>query len=147
MPETDVDRSETMQRLRAQRDRLRDCLLALETVLNDDDSQLIGDDTAAKLVALAQAFDAHVTFAEGPDGLYQDLLDDSFEVASEIDHLRREHGLISQALATADARIQGADTRGARSAIQNVVKLLTQHRQHGADLLYHAYNVDVAAGD
>ena len=41
------------------------------------------------------------SFTEGPDGLFEELLDDSVEVAPEVDRLRRDHEVLVAAMARA----------------------------------------------
>src|SRR5262249_36154881 len=139
MPETDVDRAATLQRLRSQRDRLRDRLRDLEDV----------EPTAVAplLDPLRAAFDDHVEFSEGPDRLFVELRGDWVEGAPEIDRLCREHVAIRSAIDQVQQQVDAGNDEATRAGVRHLTKLLHQHRQRGADLLYNAYNVDVAAGD
>ena len=49
----------------------------------------------AALAALRVAFEAHVEYSEGPDGLFVEMQDDApLESAADVDRLRRDHVII-----------------------------------------------------
>jgi hypothetical protein len=148
MAGTDVGRS-ALERIEPQRGRLgaamRDYQLA---VLNPE------PDWAAKvptvLGALRDAFEEHVEFTEGPDGLFDEMLhDDSIEVSSEIDQLRRDHIVVAAAMVRAGEALARppSDDDHLREVIASVARLVSRHRRRGTQLLYDVYSVDTAAGD
>jgi hypothetical protein len=103
------------------------------------------------LDGLADAWEEHVTFTEGPDGLFEELLGETLEVASEIDRLRRDHEVLVAHVARARELLAqpsaGPEETRVLLALTGIAKLVDQHRRRGADLLYRVYSVDLAAGD
>jgi hypothetical protein len=103
------------------------------------------------LDGLADAWEEHVTFTEGPDGLFEELLGETLEVASEIDRLRRDHEVVVAHVARARELLAqpsaGPEETRVLLALTGIAKLVDQHRRRGADLLYRVYSVDLAAGD
>jgi hypothetical protein len=103
------------------------------------------------LDGLADAWEEHVTFTEGPDGLFEELLGETLEVASEIDRLRRDHEVVVAHVARARELLAqpsaGPEETRVLLALTGIAKLVDQHRRRGADLLYRVYSVDVSAGD
>ena len=104
----------------------------------------------APLVQLRQAFEEHVEFTEGPDGLFEQMLDDdTIEVASEIDQLRRDHIAVAVAMDRASEALATppSDEAHQREIVASVARLVGRHRRTGAQLLYDVYSVDTPGGD
>jgi hypothetical protein len=103
------------------------------------------------LAGLGAAWREHVEFTEAPDGLFDELLDGSVEVAPEVDHLRRDHEVLFAAMARArellDSPTAGPDDTKLLQSLAGIAKQVDHHRRRGADLLYRVYSVDVSAGD
>jgi hypothetical protein len=140
-------------RIGPQRGRLRTAAVCFEQISGYLDAKPDTWVTAVgvALDGLADAWIDHVAFTEGPDGLFEELLDDSVEVAPEIDRLRRDHEVLlaqitraRQLLASPGA---GPDDTRILLALTGISKLVDQHRRRGSDLLYRVYSVDVSAGD
>lgn len=153
MPGTELRRTGATSRIGPQRGRLRNAAIVFDQISSDVDAK---PDTwlmavGVALDTLADAWDEHVAFTEGPDGLFEELLDDSVEVAPEIDRLRRDHEVLvahivraRELLASSGA---GPDDTRVLLALTGISKLVDQHRRRGADLLYRVYSVDLSAGD
>ena len=143
-----------LSRVGPQRGHLRDALVTFRALLGEDDDGDPARWTAAvarALDTLAAAWDEHVEFTEAPDGLFDELLDESVEVAPDVDHLRRDHEAVSATIDRA-RRLLGAPGAGPADerlvqTLRAVAKQVEQHRRRGADLLYQVYSVDVSAGD
>jgi len=153
MAGTELRDSSAHARVGPQRGRLRNAAVVFEQISADVD----GDPrtwvvaVGVALDGLADAWHEHVAFTEGPDGLFEELLDDSVEVAPEIDRLRRDHEVLDahiarvrQLLASPEA---GPDDTRILVALTGITKLVDHHRRRGADLLYRVYSVDLSAGD
>jgi len=148
-----VDRARAVDRVGPQRGRLRDALAVFQQAC--DEPGMTRDDWIAAvggaLAGLGSAWQEHVEFTEAPNGLFDELLDDSVEVAPDIDHLRRDHSTAVGAMTRANELLAGDsagpdDTKLVQS-LSGVAKLVEQHRRRGADLLYQVYSVDLSAGD
>ena len=153
MPGIELRGPSAHTRIGPQRGRLRNAAIVFDQISSDVDanphSWVVAVGVA--LDGLADAWHEHVAFTEGPDGLFEELLDDSVEVAPEIDRLRRDHEVLDthvarvrQLLASPSA---GPDDIRILLALTGITKLIDQHRRRGADLLYRVYSVDVSAGD
>jgi hypothetical protein len=153
MPGTEVRGDPARTRIGPQRGRLRNAAIVFEQISSD-----VGAKPSTWLVAvgvamdgLADAWEEHVAFTEGPDGLFEELLDDSVEVAPEIDRLRRDHEVLSSHIARVRQLLAspgaGPDDTRILLALTGITKLVDQHRRRGADLLYQVYSVDISAGD
>jgi hypothetical protein len=150
MPGTDVSRS-ALERVEPQRDRLAAALRGYELAALDtgaDWSSQVG----GPLERLRSAFEQHVEYTESPDGLFEEMLHDdaiSVEVASEIDHLRRDHINVIVAMDRAAEGLAAPSTDDAhlREVVASVARLVGAHRRRGAQLLYDVYSVDISTGD
>ena len=153
MPRTEVRGSSAHARVGPQRGRLRNAASVFEQISSDVDAPREKWLTAIGVAidGLAEAWDEHVAFTEGPEGLFEELLDDSVEVAPEIDRLRRDHeALVVHMTRTREllaSPAAGPDDTRILLALTGITKLVDQHRRRGADLLYRVYSVDLSAGD
>ena len=113
MPETELRGPSVHSRIGPQRGRLRNAAVVFDQISADVDANpdawVIAVGVA--LNGLADAWYEHVAFTEGPDGLFEELLDESVEVAPEIDRLRRDH----EVLAAQDIPVQGIGREAYRS--------------------------------
>ena len=140
-------------RIGPQRGRLRNAAVVFEQISADVGAKRDTWITAVSVAmnGLADAWEEHVAFTEGPDGLFEELLNDSVEVAPEIDRLRRDHEVLLAHIVRARELLAqptaGPDDTRVLLALTGIAKLVDQHRRRGADLLYRVYSVDVSAGD
>ena len=153
MPGTEVRGPSAHARIGTQRSRLRNAAIVFEQISGDvgarRDTWLVAVNVA--LDTLADAWHEHVAFTEGPHGLFEELLDDSVEVAPEIDRLRRDHEVLDSHVARAREMLAqptaGPDDTRVLLSLTGIAKLVDHHRRRGSDLLYQVYSVDVSAGD
>jgi hypothetical protein len=153
MPGLELRGSTVHTRIGPQRGRLRNAAIVFEQISADVDANrdawLVSIGVA--LDGLADAWDEHVAFTEGPGGLFEDLLDESGEVAPEVDHLRRDHDVVRAHIVRVRERLAqpgaGPDDTGILLALTGIAKQVDHHRRRGADVLYRVYSVDVSAGD
>ena len=97
------------------------------------------------------AFEAHVEFAEGAGGLFEELIEETRpRPRPEVDQLKRDHETIAGTMDRVDGLLGegvGLDDERLVEATIELVRLVGQHRRHGAELLYNVYSVDTGAGD
>jgi hypothetical protein len=153
MPGTELRGPSAHTRIGPQRGRLRNAATVFEQISADVGARRDTWITAVSVAmdGLADAWEEHVAFTEGPDGLFEELLDESVEVAPEVDRLRRDHEVLL-AHVTRARELLAQPTAGPEDtrvllALTGIAKLVDQHRRRGADLLYRVYSVDVSAGD
>lgn len=104
------------------------------------------DDMRGALENLARALDRHVTEIEAEDGLFDQVLAKTPHLAHAIEDLREEHDDLVEGCRAALAAVDKADTGRLRRKVLALLGRIAVHRQSGAELLYDAYNVDLAGG-
>jgi hypothetical protein len=153
MPGTELRGPSVHDRIGPQRGRLREASQRFQAVATDvtadPDAWILA--VGGALSGLDDAWQEHVEFTEAPDGLFDELLDDSIEVAPEVDHLRRDHEVLVAAMSRARELLAsptaGPDDTKLLQSLAGIAKQVDQHRRRGADLLYQVYSVDTSAGD
>ena len=153
MPGTELRGSSAHTRIGPQRGRLRNAAIVFEHISADVDANrdqwLVAVGVA--LEGLADAWHEHVVFTEGPGGLFEELLDVSYEVAPEVDRLRRDHEVLVAHVARARELLAspgaGPDDTRILLSLTGIAKQVDHHRRRGSDLLYRVYSVDLSAGD
>ncbi len=145
--------TEALATARARRAHLHDAIVALEAAIaapspRPEWAEHVHD----ALVEVGAAFERHIAAVEGPGGLFEEVTAAAPRLANALDRLRREHQEIRAAITaaldavriTSDRPLSSDDGREAAIA---VIDRLMRHRQHGADVVYDAYAVDIGAGD
>lgn len=139
--------------VRQRRMRLRDALRELEDAISAPArSHRWADDAASALDSFLEALDEHIAGTERPDGLFDAVGEQAPRLTSHVARLRAEHDemrVLAQDLrghARAGAS-DAADVERIRSGCLVLLRVAVRHRQRGSDLLYEAYEVDIAGGD
>ena len=132
------------------RRELRDALMALEDTVASSvhDADRWRRLVAARITALGEAFAEHVAETEAPGGLYDEMEEIAPHVQGKARRLREEHPRLTGAIADAEARFaapfpEGTDLDALRDDLQRLMGRLVRHRQHGADLVWEAYELDI----
>ena len=105
------------------------------------------------LVELHHALSAHIEDVEGESGLLAEILDVAPRLAPMTQAIEREHVSLLDAYHRTEQRLRAAREHGpgdygaVRRRVTSLLGRLTLHRQHGSDLVYEAYNVDIDAAD
>ncbi len=99
---------------------------------------------------LDRALQRHVAEIDTNGGLFSEVLVQAPQLAPAIENLSKEHeDLIRRCRAALE--VLGVSHREApadlRRKVLGILGRLALHRQNGAELLYDAYNVDLATGD
>ena len=139
-----VDRAPAHTRVGPHRVRVRDAEAALRELLEGGSG-----DFGAAVRELRGAWEGHTDFTEAPEGLFDEMLATSLEVAPEVDRLRRDHVGVAASL----GRVEGLLNVGVKpgdprvhDAVVAILKTVDQHRRRGESLLYDLYSVDPAGG-
>ncbi|MGZ4132059.1 MAG: hypothetical protein ACXVWF_03335 [Actinomycetota bacterium] len=132
---------------------LHDALVHLEQAISSPAAGRIPewtDRVHKDLLEVGHAFEQHVSVTERPDGLYDEILGLAPRLDGNVRRLREEHPEIAKAIAAMDERLGsvqiGTDAWSldqARDDLQRLIGRVIRHRQHGADLVWEAYNVDI----
>jgi hypothetical protein len=98
---------------------------------------------------LKEVFSVHVEVTEGPDGLYEEIIENAPRLANRIERFTREHASIIHQLDQATAQVRLVAGSGVvaaddlRDALVRLFADLVRHRKRGLDLVYEAYHVDI----
>jgi len=132
------------------RRELRDALVVLEDAVassvHDPERWRLG--VAARLLGLREAFAEHVAETEATGGLYDEMEEIAPHVHGKARRLREEHPPLTDAIVDAIARFdtpfpEATDLNALRDDLQRLMGRLIRHRQHGADLVWEAYQLDI----
>jgi hypothetical protein len=98
---------------------------------------------------LEHAIDEHIEITERAQGLYDEISQKSPRLASKIEQLKLEHPELreeTRGLAVRFETTQIGDAwpvAEARTDVQRLLGKMIRHRQHGSDLVWEAYNLDI----
>jgi hypothetical protein len=101
------------------------------------------------LDALEREILEHIEITEGPEGLYDEIVESAPRLSHKVQRLRDEHPHLKEAIATLEARLgtrpvgDEGSLAEARDEIQRLLGRLVKHRQLGADLVWEAYGLDI----
>jgi len=133
------------------RREVREALVAVEEAIS---SPAVEPDhwrarVGATLAELDDAFEAHVRETEQPGGLYDEMAELASHLAGKARRLRDEHPLIRASIAAERARLDVSlpveAIEPVRDDLQRLLGRIVRHRQHGADLVWEAYAIDIGA--
>jgi hypothetical protein len=108
------------------------------------------DLVASALTELRAVWLAHVDEVEGDEGLLADVIEAAPRLSGAVQEIKVEHRTIGaqvEAIATVVGASPAPEAELVRRRVMSLLGHLTRHRQHGADLVYEAYNVDISASD
>jgi hypothetical protein len=138
-----------LEALRRHRAELRESMSALEQALAAPAPTRLDAWTQrvhVALVELSADFREHIDITEGPDGLYGGLLTTAPRLSNAVARLTREHAQIRdlvEDLLTCASEPEANDVNRVRDLGTALLGRLVRHRQHGSDLVYEAYAVDI----
>ena len=96
------------------------------------------------LEQLNSALEQHAEEVESADGLLDEIVDVAPRLHNRVEKQRREHAvLIDQTLAAITATRTGRDASAVRAEVLNALVAIARHRQHGSDLVFDAYMIDI----
>ncbi|MFD1938155.1 hemerythrin domain-containing protein [Nonomuraea mangrovi] len=128
--------------LRRACDELEQALAALSAGPADDRARRL----APAVAQVREAFAAHISIVEGPDGLFDEIRAEAPRLEGMLRRLHREHDDIAAGLAAAEEDLSAPDEAAmarVRERLTAVLVALGRHRQRGTDLLYQAYEIDI----
>jgi hypothetical protein len=96
------------------------------------------------LEQLNSALEQHAEEVESTGGLLDEIVDVAPRLHKRVVQQRQEHGtLIDQTLAAIAATRTGRDADEVRAEVLDALIAISRHRQHGSDLVYDAYTIDI----
>ena len=146
--------SPRVEKARSRRASLGDVMTSLEAaVAKPAFAKGWEDDVASCVHALRAAFDDHVAVTEGPGGLLEEIIDVAPRLESEVEIIVAEHRSLEDSLLNLEEAVSlvrsplHVQPERIRKRSLVVLGRLAVHRQRGADVVYEAYNVDIATAD
>lgn len=99
------------------------------------------------LADMDEAFEHHVRETEHAGGLYDEMERIAPHLSGKARRLRDEHPIVRASIAAERARMEvalpGEAIDGVREELQRLLGRIVRHRQHGADLVWEAYAIDI----
>lgn len=145
----DVGPTERVETARTRRHQLGDALVGLEAAVARPSAanDWLGGVNEG-MAELRQSLEEHIEVTEGSGGLLEEVVEVAPRLSNEVALIKTEHQEMIEAMGKAEAGIEEShDPRAVRQRVMALLSQLSLHRQRGADLVYEAYNVDIAAGD
>lgn len=149
-PSSSTPEQALLEELRGRRAELRESMSALEHALAlaaPGGQARWAERVHVALVELSADFREHVAITEGPNGLHGEVLGAAPRLSNAIARLTREHALIrhlvDDLLACAAEPEVSEDADRVRELGTALLGTLVRHRQHGSDLVYEAYELDI----
>lgn len=107
------------------------------------------EDLRAALENVHRALQRHVGEIETEGGLFSEVLARAPHLSHVVEDLGREHQEMLKGCRAALRLVDDADKNAAdlRRKVLSILGRIASHRQSGAELLYDAYNIDLAGGD
>lgn len=141
--------SPRVEKARVRRHLLGDALHGLErAVAGPSEAGAWVDGVRAALAELRRSLDEHIEVTEGSGGLLEEVRDLAPRLSGEVGLIEAEHEELVDLLDKAEASLEETtDPKAIRNRAMALLPRLSLHRQRGADLVYDAYNVDIAASD
>ena len=144
----------SVERARVRRHRLRHAIAEVEAVVaGPSRSAMWLRRVERSLIDLRDALMAHIDEVEGPEGLLAEILAAEPRLAAHLDIMREDHSVLLKAwqgvadLLRSQGRSTAPDAGRVRRRVTVFLGDVSRHRQRGSDLVYDAYNVDIAAAD
>ena len=142
-----------LEAAKRRRATLHDQLVHLEHAISSPASGRVNEwagQVTKEMTGLRDAWEQHVLVTEKPDGLYEEIMHRAPRLAGKIRRLQDEHPLMDEQIASTLRRLETGEpgtepwpVDDCRDDLQRLLGGIVRHRQHGADLVWEAYNVDI----
>ncbi len=141
-----------LEEARRRRAELRDAVYRVEQAISGPAAGRIPEwvkGVRHAVDGLRGSFEEHVLVTERPGGLYDEVRERAPWLATKLARLQQEHPEIQRAIREMLDRLDAHEPDGdwpleeARDDLQRLLGKVVRHRQHGADLVWEAYNLDI----
>jgi len=106
-----------------------------------------------KLGIMRETIEEHIEVTESAGGLYDEIIAKAPRLSGAIDRLKREHPALRDSTSELISKLRTVPVGPlwpldeARDDVQRLLGRIVRHRQHGADLVWEAYNLDIGGVD
>jgi hypothetical protein len=149
---SDREFTPTLREVQRRRADLHQALIDIEQAISGPAARRLESwtvDVTKQLSAMLTTLDEHVEVTERVGGLYDEIQQRAPHLSTQVGRLRDEHpAMRAETLELLD-RFEN-DPIGdawsldeARDDVQRLLGRVVRHRQHGADLVWEAYNLDI----
>jgi hypothetical protein len=110
-------------------------------------------EVVSALGELRETIEEHIEGTEKPGGLYDEILSRAPRLAGAVNRAREDHPVLREGVSEMIAKLRTANFEpswsvdDAREDIGRLLGRVVRHRQHGADLIWEAYNLDIGGID
>jgi hypothetical protein len=151
-PSGERDLTPTLREARGRRADLHRALVDVEEAISGPAGRRLESwvaDVTKQIAALLTTVDEHVEVTERVGGLYDEITMRAPHLSNQIRRLHDEHPTMRSETLDLLERLEN-DPIGdawpvdaARDDVQRLLGRIVRHRQHGADLVWEAYNLDI----
>lgn len=136
------------------RDEFYEGILELERAMATpagDEAAAWAENVSIAVKSMHKVLDNHIAETEAPGSFYDDVIEHVPNLIKASQRLQAEHPVLVTQLDQMATEIKGVadddSVEHARETALDMIKALLLHRHRGAELVYDAYNIDVATGD
>jgi hypothetical protein len=142
----------TLREVRRRRADLHQALIDVEEAISSPAGGRIESwtaDVTKRLHSLLSTIDEHVQVTERVGGLYDEITTRAPHLSNQVRRLHDEHPAMREQTFELVNRFETEAVGDrwpvdeARDDVQRLLGRLVRHRQHGADLVWEAYNLDI----
>jgi len=146
----------TLEEARRRRADIHQALVAVEEAISGPAvgrEEEWAREVIEKLGVLREVIEEHIEVTERAEGLYDEILHKAPRLAGPIQRLKDEHPLLRDGASELIAKLRMSpvgtvwSVDEARDDVQRLLGRIVKHRQHGADLIWEAYNLDIGGVD
>jgi len=104
-------------------------------------------DLLDRLRNLESVWQEHIDEAEAPMGLHDRIIEEAPRLQRAVEEIQMDHRATAMSISTAVETVANADDdtdkEELREIAMSLLLALARHRQHGADLIFRAYSIDI----
>jgi hypothetical protein len=152
MGDREEELTPTLEEARRRRADLHQALVEVEEAISGPAlgrEQDWAREVVERLGELRQVIEEHIEVTERAEGLYDEILHKAPRLAGPVQHLKDEHPVMREGTSELIAKLRTTPIGpawpldDARDDVQRLLGRIVRHRQHGADLIWEAYNLDI----
>ncbi len=150
--ESEREITPTLREARRRRADIHEALVEVEEAISGPAAgrePLWTQEVVTALTRLRATLEEHIEVTERAEGLYDEILHRAPRLSVSVQRLREEHPALRDGASDLIAKLRTSpigttwSLDDARDEVQRLLGRIVRHRQHGADLVWEAYNLDI----